>query len=244
MIEVWAQLTIEQKLTAFVAVVSVLLGGLVSLLTTLIIQWRSDRASERRRIEEIVENRAFQAQKGLIKTLQYVDAIFSLKATIDRQFENADQNGDADIEPVQKVQEVVSLDLNLEPYRIEELAFLLRSSDASLLQSLLLLERRTLSNFHVVGVYNTKRAILSDLIELGAEEISPGTGTVLTSTLSGVEALKVNLRIAVLNNVLGNLMESLDRDLREGKEYLSRFNRIAQSEFGEVFPALNLEDIH
>lgn len=75
--DVFSELTADQKLTIFVAFASALLGGLISIAASWFATRQSIVASEATRQLEKREREAFYAHQGLIKIQQYANAAHS-----------------------------------------------------------------------------------------------------------------------------------------------------------------------
>ena len=194
-----------------------------------------------RRIEKS-ERGAFLAMQALVKLMQLANSAYSLKGTIDEQFDEAEESGHGDLLPVQKVKEIAGLETDFEFFLTEELAFLLHSEDADLLGELIVFEKRIISDNQAVAAYNKKRSELTDRLEAGAVAVDHAKGTVLSSELKGRDALLVDVRVGALQNLLGTIMERLDREVVDGRNLLNRLKDAARTEYGKLFPSLKFEE--
>ncbi|MCP5088170.1 MAG: hypothetical protein GY952_15365 [Rhodobacteraceae bacterium] len=239
--EVWSALTVDQRLTVWIAVGSALLGGSVSLLTSWVMSRQANVHSEKMRNAEVREGAASRAQEAFVNLLQLTNAAYSLKEVIDGQFSAADEEGLAHLLPVQKVQEIIAVGADLEPFLSRDITFLLHSDDAELLGDLLVYEKRVHSLQHAIGTYNEKRADLTARFEQGALKIGSESDTLLSSELEGKDALLADVRVSVLQGLLGQIMERLEREVNEGHRLLGRFQNTARNEFKELYPNLKFE---
>ena len=237
----WTELTPDQRLTIALAFASALLGGVISLSTSWLLAYQSNRASRLNSIAEKKDQKVFFAHQGFIKILQFANSAYSVKKAIDGQFDEANEAGHIYLEPVMKVQEILATEADFEAFQAEELVFLLHSKDANLVGDLIVFEKRVLAQRHVVRSYNEKRAELGKYIEAGLTGVSSETGTLVTSDLSGRDAILVRAKSNALNNLLGNFMQTLERDVSDGKELLERYKTAARTEFGNLFANLKLE---
>ena len=241
--ELWAELTTDQKLTVFVAAGSAILGGTVSLATSWLMARQGNKHQETMRANDKVDLAVARAQETFVKLLQYANAAYSMKSVIDVQFDHAGEEGHGDLEPVNKVQEIVAVETDLEAFSASEMAFLLHSDDAELLGDLLVYEKRVLAAIHSIHVYNEMRRELTTRIEAGTLKSGSGTtGTVFSSELVGKEALLADVRVAALNKLLGEIMEKLDREVISGREHLTRYQSAAIKAFGNLYPKLQFEE--
>ena len=238
----WTELTPDQRLTIALAFASALLGGVISLSTSWLLAYQSNRASRLHSIAEKKDQKVFFAHQGFIKILQFANSAYSVKKAIDGQFDDANEAGHIDLEPVMKVQEILATEADFEAFQAEELVFLLHSNDANLVGDLIVFEKRVLAQRHVVRCYNEKRAELGKHIEAGLTGVSSDIGTVISSELSGREAMLARAKSNALNNLLGNFMQTLERDVADSKKLLERYKTAARAEFGNLFANLKLED--
>ena len=239
--ELLANLSLDQIIVFIGTLLSVTLGGLISFTTAYLLQKRADKSAEEMRIQIKQETNSFYAHQGFVKLLQYANSAYSLQRAINNQFDDAAEAGNASMEPVQKVQEILGAEANFESFLSEELVFLLHSKDAQLLGDLIVFEKRVLGHIQGIGNYNEKRAALFGIIEEGLVGISGESGTIISSELKGSQAIIASVQSAALNNLLGILMEQLERDVEDGKTLLNRYKDAAKEEYKELFPNLKLE---
>ncbi len=228
----------DQRLTVLVAVLSTLLGGGVSLATSYFLAKSARSFDLKEKQKTQLEQRAFYAQKAIIKLFELGNSSISIKMHIDEQFDEADAAGDSGLEPVQKVQEIVSGNIKLETLLPEEIAFLLHTNESDLLMEILVFEKRVISHQAVVSAYNKYRAELTELMSSG---LVSAQGKVATVELKGTDGILANVKISALNNLLGQFMEKLDRDSIDAISLLNRFSSVAKKTFGEHFPTLVME---
>jgi len=240
--DVWSSLTSDQRLTVCIAVGSAILGGTISMATSWVLARQVNKHALKMREVEKLESGAFLAQRGFVKLLQFGNSVYSLKGTIDEQFDCASEEGDEDLLPVQKVQEINGMDTEFEVFFTEELAFLLHGEDAELLGDLLIFEKRIISSNQAIAHYNDKRAELTDMLEKGAIAVRGTAGTTLSSELEGREALLVDVRVGALQGLLGIIMERLEREVKQSRSLMNRFNVAAKREYGDLYPNLKFED--
>lgn len=236
-----AEITVDQKLTILIAFSAALLGGLISFGASWFTTRQSINAAETTRKNEKREREAFYAHQGLIKIQQYANAVFSAKKLINDQFDAAYAEDHGDWRPVQKVQEMLSADAKFERFLAEEMVFLLRTKDAQLLGDMIIFEKRVISSLHSLEAYSGKRKKWTEKLEANVVAVLHGKGTTLSADLEGKEAMIADAEAAALDGIIGHTMETLCRDVIDGKSLLERYNVAAKQEYGNLFPTLKFE---
>jgi hypothetical protein len=221
-----------------VAFASALLGGAISFLTSFLLA-RSERShSEKVRRSERLEARAYEAHSGLVKILQLANGLYSLDKAIQAEFDRAAAEPDPIQDPAMIVQEIPMGSHSIEALKADELAFLLHSPDANLLQELIVFEARARNHERIFLEYNDRRKDLTSIVESGLTEVN---GAAMRSELSGRDAMRAEVRVAALNQLLATEITLLERDVQEAKQLIDRFAIAARKEFGNLFPNLKME---
>ena len=240
----WAYLfSADQWLTILVAFFSTLFGGLITFVVSFALTRMDRKQAEAQRAIERRESRAFLAHNAFVKLLQYGNAVKSLDHTIDQEFKQAHEDGNSKLDPSAIVRELVSIDVHFDPFKTEELSFLLFSGDAQLLGDLIVFEKRVETHQAVAQRYSDERLKLSEFLSQGGDVDASGDGVMLSGDLAGKEGQIVSLKVGSLNQLLVGLVEMLDRDLRDANSLLDRFLSSARAEFGDLFPNLKLEAV-
>lgn len=233
--------TINQWPTVASSVGLLLLGGLITLATTWFVTRQSHRHAERMRDLDFKEASAMLAQEGFVKLLQLANAAFSIQGAVVSQLSSSDIN-EEELLAVQKVQEIIAVGADLESLRSKEIAFLLHSNDAELLGDMLVFEKRVYSLQSAMSAYNSKRAEIAKIMESGAVARSGSTGTVITSELVGKDALLLNVKMSALDQMLKEMIDRMDREVKSGRLLLVRYQTAAGEAFGDKYPKLKFED--
>lgn len=240
--DLWGALNTDQQLTALLALFSVLVGGAISTIASWVVTSQSLKAQRRLRESENRELLASMAKQAMVKLMMLGSVPLSLKDAVDAQFASADEEGLSHLLPVHKIQEFVAVDVDIDRINPKEVSFLLHGSDAPLLGDIMIFEQRVGSILQVVLTYNAKRNELAEMLEKGALSTGGEAGNVLSTELCGADALLANVKTAALNNLIGEIVERLDRDAKDGLSLLKRFQSAARAEFGALFPELNVEE--
>ncbi|GEM_PF-6842846 len=239
--EFFQELTADQKLTLFVAFASALLGGLISTAASWLTTRQSIVANETTRQLEKREKEAFYAHQGLIKINQYANAAYSLKKMIDDQFDAANEAGHGDWLPVQKVRGTPKYDESFESFLSEEMVFLLKTKDSQMLGDMIVFEKRVVASLNNFHTYSEERIEWSKKLQKGVIGSSQEGIPSLSAELEGEFAMIADAEAAFLTELLGGIMEMLDRDTKDGFSLLHRYNRAAKDEYGDLFPTLEYE---
>jgi hypothetical protein len=232
----------DEWFTALVAIISTIVGGLVSFLATFWVSLSDRRHQTKVRRDEKLEDQVMAAHSAFVKLMRCLNSIYSVDRAIDGEFKRAHADGVTGLEPANFVREMIVFDERFDPLVSSELSFLLHSSDAVLLSDLLVFEKRSEMHNAVVKTYNTKRGELSAYLVTLLDENLDADGSIQPSKLNKAQKARVDAEIGGLNQILAQSIELLERDVIEGKQLLRRFLTAAKVEFGSLFPDLKLED--
>jgi hypothetical protein len=132
-----------------------------------------------------------------------------------------------------------------EPLKLDQthLLFLIEMKRAELIDDVLFCVRSAMASFTMMEAYNSYRAKLDDLIASNGDDTEFGEGTHLSTNLEGRARIQAELQVRRLNNILGQLVERLERDGPVIKRTLNEFHGAAKLHFGTLFPAFEVKNV-
>jgi hypothetical protein len=223
------------------AFTSTMIGAAVSILTSLAVfgftSWTEGRKSKLRD----KRSSAFAAFQGFQKLVHITNELSNTKRHIDEAFKYADENGLGDADPFAKIQPMVGAKAVIEPVRVEEMYFLVEAKLSHLMGEIDLIYRRALNTEAVVDQFNKMKLELGSFLEARMASFEPGEGTRAVFELVGNDAKLAHLRGAAMNNLIGQMLEHLEKDFPESKRLSETFLQVAQKHFGTDFPQVKLE---
>lgn len=222
------------------SVVPTLVGGGISLATTFLMFGvaqsvdRSKRAKERKKEEAVTAFVGFWNLKALAEFL----------GNIDRELDEAfAQAGDevVHLEPSDIIKGFLSADEVFPEFSIKELMFLSRQKQTQMIADVDLLLKRARNVEATIKKYTALREGVEAMLEDRASKIVETDAGRSQATLSGRDAVVVNLRRGNLNQILGGLHVLLERDVPESKRLTETYLELARKEYGSDFPDFKLE---
>jgi len=236
----WELLTSDQKITVFVSFGAALLGGLISLLSALGVFWvsaGSDRKSRRQQEKSEQASLAFQAFSVLASN--YIQ-LCSLNSTIDEVFKECVEHGQGDLSPGVKVVPITGLPEKLSEVDPVHCAFLLKNDKSETYNKLLQFQFLCQICIASIHSFNKLRTEYTDqvsrLIESGLEARFSEDGQQVSTVLEGSVGGVFSAREGVLNLIMGQVTENLEKAISVGREVLPAYQQVAHSVFEDLFP--------
>ena len=225
----------------WVPLVAAIVGGALSLLGSFFALWLANKHSVKQEEEADKKRGAELAYGAFHKLLEAHNSAANLQRQIHEMFENADNTEGGELEPWAKVMELVGSDRVVQAVTPNETAFLIGTGRAELLNNVHLIDRR-LMNIEACSVkYNEQRAEFWVFAEKNLSETEIGEGTRIAAEFEGNAGRMADARVMRLNNLLGQLMEFLERDVNEAWSIIEQFHAAATLHFGTHYPKFNLE---
>lgn len=225
----------------WVPIASALLGGILALLAS-VIAIRMTYKKERVLREE--EEKRHNAKRALVAlntlSLAYSRAA-DLQTHIHRQFDQAASEGMEGLEPWAKVCQMVMPNLAPLVLDAEDLLFLIADNKPDLFNDVQSIVRRVNSDIHSAHFYNELRHEMALHGEAASEEMKLGEGLVVSNAFSGKSAVVVQAREQQLNNLLGQIMEGLDKNVPRAFKAAQDFDEAAKGYYGENYPKISLD---
>ena len=119
--------------------------------------------------------------------------------------------------------------------------FLAEGKLSHLISEIDLIFRRALNTEAVIEQFNKMKIDYAAFLEAKTATIEPGEGTRVSFELVGNDGKFANIKGAAMNNLMGQMMEYLERDCEEAKRLSEAFLKAAQAHFGADFPSVKIE---
>jgi len=213
---------------------SVILGGVISSATSWWVQSINNRYLKDRedRIERNIEMSG--AFKSLTKLLMILNGFGSLKAQIDKMFEGVEVSPGGFDEPWKIVRGFTGLYVDVQDFDAEDIVFLIKSKESSLSNDLFLLRNRYIATVtSLVNYAELHETFVSELAESPSVTV---VGTAVSVELTEEQMAKYGPMEAKLNNLIGQVIESLEEDVEYARRTTEKFSKVAKTYFGSDFP--------
>lgn len=240
----WSSLSHEQQINFVIPFASTLLGGAITLASSLII-FRVSKKSEKTRAEaELMGRRKMYASIGLAKLIAITNILYSVKKTIDGQFEEIGKHVVGSYEPALAIQPLIGVDRDFERVAGEDIEFLMAVDSGGLISEIEILQRRLGSTLAAVENYSELGKELKRVLHSGAKEMDDqqGPGVSVLFEVIGSEGVVAEAIIGSMNRALADLIEALEKDLKEALRVAEKYRKVAVGVFGEKFPKITNSD--
>jgi len=217
-----------------------LVGAGVSIATSLVVFGATFYVTRKTHERDGDKEKAFAAYTGLLKTLHTANACLNIQRHIDECFSRAAENNVEVDNPAEIVTEIVAIDLGIEYVAAEESAFLLAIGEAQLLFDVLEFQQRVAAHETTLKRYNEMRLEFQQFVDSNADEVIEGEGTMVSLSFSAQSRSRASVKIGVLNNMIGTLIEQLERDGVSAKSLVQRYHDAANEHFGDMFPRIQI----
>jgi len=235
----WSQLSPDTRITVIAVIVASILGGLISLVSSVTVFTRSVAEERRRREAEKRERDIANAFSGLTKLIHIAEAIENLARHLDKEFAESSRN-DGLREPTSFVRQIVGSNVVIEKISAEEIFFIMRN-DGDLAAEISEIQQRAINHMEVANSYSFLRRDLDDFTEKHATLEVEEDATSLGAKFEGGDALVAKLKFARGNQILAHLVVALEEDRRRAGDILRRYAEKARERFGDDFPVQSLE---
>ncbi|MEP0963376.1 MAG: hypothetical protein ABJQ70_14120 [Roseobacter sp.] len=225
----------------WVPLASALGGGALALMGSFGATWQSNRAAHKIRQEEIERHGAERAYSAFFKLLDAHNSAANLQRQINEMFDDAAKSGALDMEPCSKVTELVGAANEVGAIEPHETSFLLTQKQAALVNEVHLTQKRIANIMASAAKYNEVRAEIHAFLVANLSEGELSEGTRISAAFEGKAGFHVDLLVRRANNLLGQIMEMLEKDVPNSWEVTGRFKTAAKERFGCRFPQFNLE---
>ena len=222
-------------------VIPTVAGGLISIATT-VVMFNVGQISERRK--KAIEKRkadAFSAFSGFHKLLAIANNPGNITIHIDEIFTDAQKKGAGDLELYQKFTPLVGASREYLSVSMNELYFLAEVKASKLMGDIDLIYHRARNIDATLNIINKLKIDFLKFAEERGKSIELPIDGQMAVTMSSHDANLANMRADVLQRMLGDFMELLERDYPESKRVCEAFLATAQKHFGDDFPKVKLE---
>lgn len=227
----------------WVPFVAAVIGGLFSLVGSVAATSQANRNARRVRHEEEERRGAERAYGTFFKLMDGYNSVANLKRHIDEMFNQADEHGDHEMEPWAKVMIIVGASEVIHEIQPHETFFLIEEKKADLLNDVHLIQKRI---SHIIASsqrYNELRSALHEFLEANLTTAHPAEGTRMAAEFEGRSGVQARFREAQLNNFLGQIIESIEKDVPESWRIVEAFSEAAKSRYGDKFPEFKVENV-
>ncbi len=223
------------------AFISTIVGAGVSICTSIAVFGFTSWTDGKKAVAREKKTNAFLAFRGFKKLVQITNYLTNTQLHIVNAFKDAHDNGLGDADPYIKLLPMVSAKEGLEPLSTEEMYFLVEGKLSQVISEIDLIYRRALNIEAVLEQFNKMKSEFQTFMEGKASTIEHVEGTRVAFELIGNDGKFANLKGAAMNNLIGHMVEYLERDCVEAKRISQEFLEAAQAHFGADFPSVKIE---
>ena len=221
-------------------IVPTLVGGGISLVTTLFVQSRARGAEERRKTRDAKRLAAYDAYLALMKLVKTFEAIENLARHYDSLMDEAKAEGRGGGEPCDIYKALVGAGHRIDEVTAAEF-FFLAAKHGELVRRIGEIQQRAINNVVLSQEYSRSRAEFDHfLLSVISEETVIDDSTISLKT-SGEIKKKLDFQKGKLNQIIVPLIESLEEDRKSFNAIISDFIAAARTEFGNDFPFKGIE---
>ena len=184
---------------------------------------------------------AAEAFSGFQKLMSISNGLLNCKRAIDEEFREAAENGHLDAEPWSKVKPIIGAEADYERLQPQEVVFLVQEKKSELLNDIALIYRRAVNNEAVISQYNELRLEFSRFLADNSQETLQFDQTHASVELEGADIQKARAQEIMLNGLIGNLLDALEKDCLEIKRIVAEYHSAAVDHYGDLFPEFRLE---
>ena len=201
----------------------------------------SQRRDKAKREQENRKRAAMAAFNGFRKLLEVSNGMENIRLHINEGFDSADKMGASELEPFIKIMPFVGASGIYNDLIVDEIFFLTRTKSSDLISEIDLVVRRARNNEIVISKYSELRQEMNSLLEAHVGPEFSLNGTLASTTVDARAKMIIDLKGSVLNNVLGTLMDHLERDCDSSRSVCARYLEAAKTEYKDDFPKFQLE---
>jgi hypothetical protein len=221
-------------------VIPVLVGGGISLLTTVVMFGVAQWVERRKRKTEKRAKDAFLAFTGFRKLVWALNEVENIRVQIDLAFKDDLNDHRPGAEPFEKVQPMLAAQSQVVSLSADELFFLAKRKQSSLISNIDLIVDRVRTDRMVLDKYSELRMELNKFMEDRVHPEGKNGDGPQRYELSAKDRVIFDSQAGSLNIMLSRLIEFVERDCSEGRQICDEYLTAAKSEFGEEFPAFTI----
>ncbi|MBI1494489.1 hypothetical protein [Halocynthiibacter styelae] len=218
-----------------------LVGGGISLATTVVMFGVAQKIEKNKRTEELKRVQALAAYTGFNKLLKTANFTLSLKRHIDGELQRAKIAGLSTDYRALRVRQMVGASPMIEDVQTTELIFLTGREGVSLLNEIWEIQERARGNHAAMEKFNELRSQHDEFLHSRIEKVELVDSSVAGFSLEGDDAKLAHMKIAAMDSVLDSLIAHLEEDSETIKSVAERFSELARAEFGNYFPSISPE---
>jgi hypothetical protein len=220
--------------------VGALVGGSISLASTLFMQGRAQKLEAAKKEREGKKAAGQRAFFGLMKLVGTFESIENLARHFDKQLEEARGDGRGNLEPYDIYRATVGAPHEIFSLAPEEILFLAKDH-GELIARIGEIQQRARNDEAIAREYSTSRRNLETIMLQHVSKSSAVDGPMLEMSIDQSLKVKVDVLQGQLNQMIVPLIIALEEDRKSSLEVIDDYIKIARSEFGEDFPGKRLE---
>jgi hypothetical protein len=217
----------------------VILGGILAIAGGVAVAFWEQRTARAIRQEDRNLFTTAKVMESVVKIGQIQAWFVALKRTVDCCFDDAEEPGKAGLDPGVKVVPIVLSSVLVDEFSAEELANCLRSGDIGLLEELLDLQSNYRVTFELVRFFNQERNEFNAFTMNNASTADLVGGLAAQLEFDPKHKHGLEVRVAQLNQLVSEVMESYTSGLVKSEAAMSRFTSAMNSIPGIKVPKVN-----
>lgn len=225
----------------WLSVVPTLVGGGISLVTSLSMFGLAQYIERRKRANEREREGGAAAFMGFWKLKTTAEMLVNLQREIGDAFSKASEKGLSGAEPCQIVRGMVGAPALIEFLEAKELMFLSKEKRSDLIAEADLVVHRARNIDASMRKYTELRESLQVFLEINSDRVGASVGAVSDFALSGKNAAIAKLKIDSLNEMLEQIGGMLKNDAVAAKKVALEYLGVAKKHFGTGFPSFQFD---
>ena len=218
----------------------VVLGGSISLASTLYMQNRAQKIEATKKERESRKSAGVRTFVGLMKLVRTFESIENQARHLDEQLKVAISEGKGNNEPFDIYKAIIGAPHEFETLTAEEVLFLAKG-EGELIARLGEIQQRARNNEVIAREYSNARRSLDGFMLQHVSQTSAVDGSILKMDIDQALKTKVDILQGQLNQMIIPLIIALEEDRKAIPKIIDDYIQAARTEFGDDFPTKGLE---
>ncbi|MCR9158100.1 MAG: hypothetical protein NXH80_12695 [Rhodobacteraceae bacterium] len=237
MIEWFNQLSDEAFFAGVTAIVAALLGGLISLISALMVFWLATRKETKLFEQRLNDTRNTNARIGLGKLLNMSNQLYSIERFISKQLAEAQKEAPV-IEPGLAVVGSSAGNFEVDRLNSAELEFLVHSKSNGLVSEIHMFQRAVMTHVAALEQYTVLRREFDDFSLKHGRIPEDPDGRLVSTEFDEKHGRQASIMLGSLNILLGEILTTIEDDIKTGFDLADSYREMAVKQFGEPFPTI------